>query len=62
MGIPLSYLMYRAASSALNLFEGGVAFGYALKVAAALATVSVIATVLPARKASGVQPVAALRD
>jgi len=62
VGIPLSYLMYRAASSALNLFEGGVAFGYALKVAAALATVSVIATVLPARKASGVQPVAALRD
>lgn len=61
-GLPLSYLMYRAASSALNLFEGGVALGYAFKVGAALAVVAVLATVLPARKASGVQPVAALRD
>jgi len=62
VGIPLSYLMYRAASSALNLFEGGVALGYGAKVAAALALVAVLATVLPARQASGVQPGAALRD
>jgi len=62
VGIPLSYLMYRAASSTLNLFEGGIAFGYAIKVSVALALVAVLATVLPARKASGIQPVAALRD
>jgi hypothetical protein len=61
-GIPLSYVMYRAAANALNLFEGAVAAGYAFKVGGALALVAVIATVLPARKASGVQPVAALRD
>ncbi|HSG08524.1 MAG TPA: FtsX-like permease family protein, partial [Longimicrobiales bacterium] len=62
VGLPLSYLMYRAASSVLNLFEAEVALGYALKVAGALAVVALVATVLPAGKASAVEPGVALRD
>jgi putative ABC transport system permease protein len=62
LGIPLAYLMYRGVASAFNIFEGDVGVGYAAGVAAALAAVALLATWLPARRASGVQPVAALRD
>ncbi|MDP2957721.1 MAG: ABC transporter permease [Longimicrobiales bacterium] len=62
LGLPLAYLMYRGVASTFNLFEGQVGFGYAGGVTVALAAVAVLATWLPAQRASGVQPVAALRD
>ncbi|MHB1194932.1 MAG: ABC transporter permease [Longimicrobiales bacterium] len=62
LGIPLAYLMYRGVASTFNIFEGDVGVSYAAGVAAVLAGVSLLATWLPARRASGVQPVAALRD
>jgi ABC-type antimicrobial peptide transport system permease subunit len=62
LGLPLSYLMYRGVVSALDLFEGGVGFSYALWVTTALALVAVLSTFLPARRASRVAPVAALTE
>ena len=62
LGLPLAWLMYRAAASALDLFEGEMAMGYAVKVGLALAVVAALATFLPAHKASTVPPVAALKD
>ena len=62
LGLPLSYLMYRSVASAFNLFEGEVGMSYAAWVTAALAAVALLSTWLPARRASGVPPVAALRD
>jgi putative ABC transport system permease protein len=62
LGLPLSYLMYRGVLSALNLFEGGLGFSYALWVTLALALVAALSTFLPARRASRVAPVAALTE
>ena len=62
LGLPLAFLAYRVAVNIFNLFEADVGVGYAAGVAAALAGVAFVATWLPARRASGVQPVAALRD
>jgi predicted permease len=62
LGVPLSYLMYRSVVIALNLFEAPLGIGFAVWVAVALAGVAVISTWLPARRASGVHPAAALRD
>jgi putative ABC transport system permease protein len=62
LGIPLSFVMYRLVSRALGLFEGGLGLTYAGAVTAALLLVAAVSTLLPARRASGVQPVAALKD
>ncbi len=62
LGVPLSYVMYRLVASSMNLFEGQVSLSYAYWVTGALAAVAVLSTYLPARRASGIQPVAALKD
>ena len=62
VGLPLAWLMHRSVRSALGLFQGQVGLGYATAVTVALAAVAVLSTWLPARRASGVQPVAALKD
>jgi ABC-type antimicrobial peptide transport system permease subunit len=59
---PLSYLIYRGVVSAVNLFEGGLSLTYALWVTLALAGVAALSAYLPARSASRVAPVAALKD
>ena len=62
LGLPLSFVMYRLVARALGLFEGGVGFSYAAAVAVALILVATLSTLLPAQRASGVRPVAALKD
>ncbi|NJD20341.1 MAG: FtsX-like permease family protein [Gemmatimonadetes bacterium] len=62
LGLPLAFLAYRVSVNLFNLFEADVGMGYAVGVSAALMGVAVLATWLPARRASGIQPVAALRD
>jgi len=61
-GVPLSYLMYRIVASALNLFETDLGLAYPAGLASALITVAVVATVVPASRASRVAPVAALKE
>jgi len=62
LGLPLSYLMYRGVASALGLFVGRLGMTYAVGVTVALVAVAVFSTWIPARRASGVEPAAALRD
>ena len=61
-GVPLSYLMLRSTLTSLDLFESEVSFGYPAALSAALVVVAVLATVLPARRASSVAPGTALKD
>jgi putative ABC transport system permease protein len=62
IGAPLVFVMYRGVLSAFGLFEAEVPLTYAYWVTAALAAVAFLSTYLPATRASGVQPVDALRD
>ena len=62
LGAPLVFLMHRGVLSTLGLFESEITFTYAYWVTAALAAVAALSTYLPARRASGVQPVVALKD
>jgi putative ABC transport system permease protein len=62
LGLPLSFVMYRLVTRALGLFEGEVGFTYAAGVTVALILVATVSTLLPAQRASGVRPVAALKD
>jgi putative ABC transport system permease protein len=62
LGLPLAYLMFRGTVAALNLFSAELGFGYPAAMAGALVAVAVLATVVPARRASGVAPVSALKE
>jgi ABC-type antimicrobial peptide transport system permease subunit len=62
LGLPIAVLMVRGALSSLNLFETDIGLGYPLTLGAALAAVAVLATLLPAGRASGVAPVVALKE
>jgi len=62
LGLPLAWLMYRRAALALDVFQASAGFAWAGGVVLALGLVAVVATWLPARKASGIAPVAALRE
>jgi len=61
-GLPLAYLMFRGAAIGLNLFQADLSYGYSLGLTGALVGVAVLATLLPARRASGVAPVSALKE
>jgi putative ABC transport system permease protein len=62
LGLPLAFVMYRMAANIFNVFDAEVGLSYAAAATALLAVVAFVATWVPARRASGVQPVAALRD
>jgi len=61
-GLPLAYLMFRGTLVGLNIFDVDLGFGYPLGLSGALVAVALLATILPARRASGVAPVAALKE
>jgi len=61
-GLPLALLMYRGTVTGLGLFEAELGFGTPAALSGALVVVAVLATVVPARRASGVAPVAALKE
>ncbi len=62
VGLPLAWLMFRGISTALDLFAEDVGLSYAGGVTALLLAVAAVSTWLPARRASGVSPVRALRE
>jgi len=62
LGLPIALLMFRGALSSLNLFETEIGLGYPLALGATLVAVAVLATLLPAGRASGVAPVVALKE
>jgi len=62
LGVPLAFLMYQGTMTGLGLFEAEVGFTYPLAMGGALIGVAVLATILPAQRASGVTPVMALKE
>jgi putative ABC transport system permease protein len=62
LGLPLAYLMFRGTLSMLNLFSTEVGFAYPLALSGALLVTAVLATLLPARRASRITPLAALKE
>lgn len=54
--------MFRGALASLNLFETEIRLGHPLALGATLVAVAVLATLLPAGRASGVAPVVALKE
>jgi ABC-type antimicrobial peptide transport system permease subunit len=61
LGLPLAYVLARAASAVLFGVTPGDAFTYALA-ALALAACAVLASLLPARRAAALDPAAILRE
>jgi ABC-type antimicrobial peptide transport system permease subunit len=61
-GIPLAYLMFRGTMTGLNLFAAEIDYWLPAALAGSLVLVAVVATIVPARRASGVAPVTALKD
>jgi putative ABC transport system permease protein len=61
-GVPLAYLMLRSTMTGLGLFETDIQFWVPGALAATLVAVAVVATVVPAGRASGVAPVSALKE
>jgi len=62
LGLPLAWLMYRGVMQALDIFAGDVGLGYVFWLTGALMAVAAVSAWLPARRASGVSPVTALRE
>ena len=62
LGLPIAFLMLRGTAASLSLFSTEVGLGYPLALGTTLIVVAVLATVLPAGRASGVTPVIALRE
>jgi putative ABC transport system permease protein len=62
LGLPIALLMFRGTLSSLNLFETDIGLGYPVTLGATLVAVAVLATLLPAGRASGVAPVVALKE
>jgi ABC-type lipoprotein release transport system permease subunit len=50
------------AGVGLDLFEAEIGYGLPMALAATLIAVAVVATVVPARRASSITPVAALKE
>jgi putative ABC transport system permease protein len=61
-GLPLAYLMFRGTLNSLNLFEADLGFALPALLVGILVVVAVAATVVPARRASGVAPLSALTE
>lgn len=62
LGVPLSALMYLGVRNMLTIFEFEAGLAFPASIGGALVAASVVATWLPARRASAVSPVTALRD
>lgn len=64
LGLPLAYLMYRGVASTLGLFGRADVVGgsFALWIAAILALTALLSTYLPARRASRIAPVTAMKE
>ena len=62
LGLPLAFLMFRGTVSTLNLFNTEIGLGHPLVLSLTLVAVAVLATLLPAGRASGVAPVVALKE
>ena len=62
LGLPLEFLMFRGPMSMPDLSAADVGLAYLAGLSAALLVVAVLATVLPARRASGVAPATALGE
>ncbi|MDH3207663.1 MAG: ABC transporter permease [Gemmatimonadota bacterium] len=62
LGLPLAFLMFRGTTLSLNLFNVDIGFGYPIGLGTSLVVIAVLSTILPARRASAVAPVTALKD
>ena len=62
LGSPLAWVMMRMAGVGLNLFEAEIGYGLPMTLAATLVGVAVLATLVPASRASSIAPVAALKE
>lgn len=62
LGSPLAWLMFRGTLSGLGIFEAELGFGIPLGLASTLVVVAILATIVPARRASGVAPASALTE
>ena len=62
LGLPIAFLMLRGTMASLSLFSTETGLGYPLALGGTLILVALLATVLPAGRASGVEPVVALRE
>ena len=62
LGLPLVFLMFRGTIVSLNLFNVDIGYGYPLALAGGLLAVAVLSTLIPARSASVVAPVTALKE
>jgi len=62
LGLPIAFLMFRGTVAGLSLFDTEVGVTYAAVLGSTLLGVAVLATLLPAGRASGVAPVVALKE
>ncbi|MGD2120461.1 MAG: ABC transporter permease [Gemmatimonadota bacterium] len=60
LGVPLAFGIHRAVMSALDLFDADLGYGMAITAGGILLGVAVVASYLPARSASKVEPTRAL--